>query len=118
MAIEAHVSSEVSLGTELSASTTYDVKQSYRSSQDIVFAYQLHIITHKEWRRNEHVDITVYKPKAAFLNEQDGAVEEESVETNAASEEDVRAFDNEMPVEVLSARDGDELCTCIVFSEE
>jgi hypothetical protein len=118
MAIEAQVSSEVSLGAEISASRTYDVQQSYRSSQDIVFAYQLHIITHKGWRWNKHVDITVYKPKAAFLNEQDGAAEEESVETNAASEADVRAFDDEMPMEVWSAMDGDELCSCIVFGEE
>lgn len=118
MVFEAQVSSGVSLGTEISASSTDDVQQSHRSSQDIVLAYQLHIITHKGWRRNKHVEITVYKPKAAFLNEQDGAVKEEPVETNAASEEDVCAFDATMPVEALSAMDRDELCTCIMFNKE
>lgn len=117
-AFEASVSSDVSIGADLSASSTDDAQQSHRSGQDIIFAYQLHVIAHKGWRQRD-VDITVYKPKAAFLHEEEaGAAEEEPVETSAATEEDVRAFDQEMPLEVLRATDGNEECACIVFNEE
>lgn len=114
---EATASSDVSLGTKISAGGTDDVQQSYSSGQDIIFAYQLHIITYRGWR-NRTVDITTYKPQAAFLNEENRVEQEGLVETNATTEEDIRAFDDEMPVEVLSVLDGDEPCACVVFNEE
>ncbi|RSL74843.1 hypothetical protein CEP51_011411 [Fusarium floridanum] len=111
------VTSEVAIGTDVSLSSTGDTQQSYSSGQDIIFAYQLHVIAHRGWRRRD-VDIRVHKPKAAFLNEDKEVVEEEPAETSHAREEDIRAFDEEMPVDVLTATDGDEPCVCIVFKEE
>ncbi|RSM14718.1 hypothetical protein CDV31_005300 [Fusarium ambrosium] len=111
------VTSEVAIGTDVSLSSTGDTQQSYSSGQDIIFAYQLHVIAHRGWRRRD-VDIRVHKPKAAFLNEGKEVVEEEPAETSHAREEDIRAFDEEMPVDVLTATDGDEPCVCIVFKEE
>lgn len=111
---EVPVPSEDGVGADISLSSTGGVQQYHRSGQDIIFAYQLHIVKHKGWRQKD-VDINVYKPKAAFLNEDGGVVEEELVETYAATEEDVRVFD-EMPVEVLSATGGDEPCICMVFN--
>ncbi|RSL41867.1 hypothetical protein CEP53_012504 [Fusarium sp. AF-6] len=111
------VTSEVAIGTDLSLASTGDTQQSYSSGQDIIFAYQLHVIVHRGWRRRD-VDIRVHKPKAAFLNEGKEVVEEEPAETSHAREGDIRAFDEEMPVDVLTATDGDEPCVCIVFKEE
>ncbi|KAF9779081.1 hypothetical protein IL306_002661 [Fusarium sp. DS 682] len=116
-ALQAPVTSEVDLGAEVSLSSTNDTEESYRSGQDIIFAYQLHIISHKGWRQKD-TDIRVHKSKAAFLNEDDEVVEEEPVGIHHATEDDVREFDDEMLVDVLPASDGEEPCVCIVFKDE
>ena len=54
--------------------------------QDVVFAYQLHVVKHKGWR-GKYVNISVYKPEAAFLN--NNVEVEEGVEVVAADENDV-----------------------------
>ncbi|KAF4448159.1 hypothetical protein F53441_8394 [Fusarium austroafricanum] len=107
--LQAPVTSEVDLGAEVSISRTDDTEESYRSGQDIIFAYQLHVISHKGWRQKE-TDIRVHKSKAAFLHEHKEGVEEEPMEIQHATEDDVREFDDEMPVEVLVASDGEEPC--------
>ncbi|KAF7161736.1 hypothetical protein CNMCM5623_007223 [Aspergillus felis] len=108
---------EASIGGGVDFSDANDTKQSYRAGSDIVFAYQLHIIAHKGWRQ-KRVDISVYKAKAAFLNEEEITLEEEEVETSAADLEGLCAFDEEAPVQVLTAMEGDETYTCIVFEDE
>jgi hypothetical protein len=76
--LEVPVSSKDGVGADISLSSTGGVQQYHRSGQDIIFAYQLHIVKHKGWRQKD-VDISVYKPKAAFLNEDGEVVEEELV---------------------------------------
>jgi len=109
----------LSFGSDISTSSTSNTRQSYRSDRDIVFAYQLHVITCKGWRGID-VDIGVYKTKAAFLNEQDGAggAGDERVSVHIATEADLRSFDDEMPIEVSRALDGSGLCACVAFREE
>ncbi|GIJ91232.1 hypothetical protein Asppvi_010197 [Aspergillus pseudoviridinutans] len=91
---------EASIGGGVDFSDMNDTKQSYRMAAE------------------EGVDISVYKAKAAFLNEKEIRLEEEAVETSAADQEGLCAFDEEAPVQVLTARGGDETCTCIVFEDE
>jgi hypothetical protein len=113
----------VEVGAEVSAGREEDVQLALRAGQDIVFAYQLHVIAHKGWRRRA-VDVGVYKPKAAFLSEDGegsgvaGAGEEDRVEMMLAGEEGVLAFDDEMPMETSPAVDGDGMCVCIVFTDD
>jgi hypothetical protein len=115
----------VEVGVEVGGGREEDVQLALRAGQDIVFAYQLHAIAHKGWRRRV-VDVDVYKPKAAFLSEEGegsgrggaGAGEEESVEMMLADEEGVLAFDDEMPMDTSSAVDGDGMCVCIAFTDD
>lgn len=112
----------VGVGVDVGAGREEDVQLAMRSGQDIVFAYQLHVIAHKGWRGRD-VDVGVYKPKAAFLSEEEeedmgGRGEGDEVEMRAADEEGVLAFDDEMPMEVSSVADGDGMCVCIAFTDD
>ena len=115
-ATSAAVSSDASVGADLSARGKDDVQVSYRSYQDIIFAYQLHIITHQGLLRSR-VDISLHKPKAAFLSEGDGPAEEGLAMVRGVTEDDMIAFDNRVGIEA-DIEDGDERCVCIVFKKD
>ncbi|KAF5535540.1 thermostable alkaline protease precursor [Fusarium mexicanum] len=114
---QAPVASDIDLGAEVSVTSQKNTQESYRSGQDIIFAYQLHIISHKGWRQRD-TDIRVFKSKAAFLHEDKEVAKEEPMEIQHATEGDVREFDDEMPLDVLSALEDGELCVCIAFGDE
>jgi hypothetical protein len=112
------VSADASIGGGGGYTGSDDVQQSYRTGSDIVFAYQLHIIGYKGWR-HKTVDVSIYKPKAAFLNEEDEKIGEAmDIETGVADQEGLCAFDPEAVVEVLTCTEGGEPYTCIVFEDE
>jgi hypothetical protein len=108
---------EVGVGVEAGRERGTQISYEAGPGQDVVFAYQLHVVTYKGWRKRV-VDVSVHKTKAAFLREDDGVAGDEEVEVVAADEEDMREFDGEMPVTALSARDGEEECVCLRFDDE
>jgi len=94
------------------------VRYSADPGQDVVFAYQLHVIAHRGWRK-EKVDVSVYKAKAAFLNEDGKVGGGEEVEVVAVTGvEDIKAFDDEMSVAVFSVKDGGHECVCLSIEDE
>jgi len=113
---KAPVSSQANVGLEVTGSNTDTVKMSHHTTEDIIFAYQLHVIAHKGWK-NKNFEARVYKPKAAFLNEDEVLPEEDAVETSKATEEDLRAFDDDIDVEVQEVTDPNGPCVCLVFQE-
>jgi hypothetical protein len=113
---EALITSDVGIGADVDLSRHKKEEQKHRTEQDIIFAYQLHIITHKGWRQND-VDISVYKASAAFLTNDKKDGEQESVEVEGATEAALRDFDRELEVQAISAKDGDKDCVCLVFSQ-
>lgn len=113
------ITAEVGAGTDISALRAKVTSESSRSGNDIIFAYQLHVIARKGWW-HKRVEIDVYAPKSAFLNNEERAVKEEEV--TAKSTTHLRllevAEENEHDsVKTLEALDGDEACICIAFEE-
>ncbi|KAG8674144.1 hypothetical protein FPOAC2_00120 [Fusarium poae] len=117
--VAAKFTPDVGAGTEYDYSRGNTVEKSSRTGQDIIFAYQLHIITHKGWwlGAKKHVDITLYKAPAAFLSDDKEGEEEDSVGMVEASESLIRTFDEELEVKTVSARNGDEECVCLVLRD-
>ncbi|KAH6888446.1 hypothetical protein B0T10DRAFT_54897 [Thelonectria olida] len=115
--LEAPITSEVGVRADANYSRETKAAQKHRTGQDIVFAYQLHIITHKGWLQ-PGVDITVYRPPAALLNNDKKEEGQDSASVEVATESALRDFDQEQPVEAISAKDGEEDCVCLFFSED
>ncbi|KAH7142810.1 hypothetical protein B0J13DRAFT_556050 [Dactylonectria estremocensis] len=115
--LETSVTSGAGMGTDADYSREKKAEQKHQTGQDIIFAYQLHIITHKGWAQKD-VDITVHKARAALLNDDKKEGGQDSVDVEAATESALRDFDKELKVEAISAKDGKEDCVCVVFSED
>ncbi|KAK1830612.1 hypothetical protein QBC39DRAFT_383093 [Podospora conica] len=105
------------VGVEVGGGRERAVEASWTVGEDVVFAYQCHVLGYKGWRGGD-VGVKVYRSKVAFLNEGGGGVVEEVVEVVAAGEQDVRAFDEEMVVTAVEAREGGEVCVCLVLDDE
>jgi hypothetical protein len=107
----------VGFGTHRSRATGTALRAD--EEQDIIFAYQLHVIAHKGWRQKQ-VDISLYRPKSAFLsNEQDHARKEPLEALVVGQEEVCRYADDEgVKVNVGKASDGGEEFVCISFQDE
>lgn len=119
--IEAPITEDAGMGADAEYSHEKRAEQKHHTGQDIIFAYQLHMITHKGWLRwfQKDADITVYRAPAAFLNDDKKEEEElDPFEVGVANESALRNFDKELKMEAVSAKDGDEDCVCIVFSED
>ncbi|KAF2972306.1 hypothetical protein GQX73_g1325 [Xylaria multiplex] len=118
---EGHVAAPImengGLGIDINYSQEKRADHKHETEQDIIFAYQVHIITYKGWFR-ENISIDVYKaPMAAGFLHQDKK-EEELVEVGAANEMLLRKADEKIKMAAVSAKDGNEDCVCIVFSQE
>ena len=116
--LKAHIMPHAEAGVDADYSRQMKAEQKYRTPQDIIFAYQLHIITHK--RRGfslaqTNVDISVYGAPAAFLSEGGKGGEEEVVGIEAATESAIREFDKELEMEVGNGKDCEQECICISF---
>ena len=110
---------EVGVGVDISASRAKVTGESSWSGNDIIFVYQLHVIARKGWWY-KRVEIDVYAPKLAFLNNEEHAVKEEEVTAKLTIYLHLLevAEENEHDsVKTLEALDGDEACVCIVFEE-
>jgi hypothetical protein len=119
--LEARVTSEMGMGADADYSRQKKAEQKHRTGQDIIFAYQLHIITHKRkglTLAQKDVDIAVYRAPGAFLNKDERGGEEDLVDMEVATESALRDFDEELKVEAISAKDGKEDCVCVVFGED
>lgn len=110
---KAPITSDTGMGADADYSRGKKQEQKHRSKQDIIFAYQLHAITHKGWSQKD-VDITVHKPEAAFLNDDQKTNMEDLVSVELATESILHDFDAELKMEVIDRDDG----ACIVFQEE
>ena len=78
----------VSVGAEVGGSRRREVEHSSKSGVDIIFAYQLHVIAEKGWRK-KNLEVRTYKGKHAFLGEQTpgGGDHQDSLEVELATEE-------------------------------
>lgn len=119
-AAEAPVTENAGAGTDIKYSRDKTANHKHRTGQDIIFAYQLHIITHKGWLRwfQTDVSIDVYKSSlsASFLNQD--KKEADPVEVGATNEMALRKADENIKVEAIPGKDGDEDCVYIVFEKE
>jgi len=61
------ITDQVSAGADLVVSQGKTLTEQSSTTQDIVFAYQLHAVANKGWWKKRRVDIDVYTPKAAAL---------------------------------------------------
>lgn len=109
---------EVSAGAEIGGSRGNTFTESLATKQDIVFAYQLHVIAQKGWI-HKRFETDVFAPKAAFLSEEDESEADTftSVETTM---EDLEQAVSEYPnvdIEKSEVQDGSESCICIAFKE-
>ncbi|KIW11594.1 hypothetical protein PV08_10895 [Exophiala spinifera] len=120
----------VGVGADVDVERARSEEQSWRSDEDVVFAYQLHVIAQKGWRRentkgkNRRADVRVYKSKAAFLSED--AAEEEKENPIAVAEMggvggDTEALHDVFGAErlrsVVTVTDGEDVVRCIVLDD-
>lgn len=121
-AVSVPVSDQVSAGAKahMAAETGY-LQATHASTDpenDIVFAYQLHVIVEKG-RKNKKISIDRYAPKAAMLHhdEKEEGVEER-YEASPATIQDLRAFaeESEDVLQESKATDGSDLVQCVPVS--
>lgn len=112
--LEVSVTADEGIGADAAYSRGQKAGQKHRAGQDIIFAYQLHSITH----RRKGVDISIFKAPAAFLNNDKKEEGQDLVVVEKASETVLRDFDEELKVEAISTKDGKGDCTCVWFSED
>jgi hypothetical protein len=119
--VSAPLTEEVSAGADTGVAKTTSYRQAAQTSEDdsndVVFAYQLHIIAPKGWLRWRKYSIDMYQPKAALLHSQQN-VEDQQVETRLVSLEDLEAFaeDNEdQPPHVEQLPEGDTVTNLVSF---
>ncbi|KAI9766108.1 MAG: hypothetical protein M1840_006815 [Geoglossum simile] len=112
------VTDQVSLGGEVGLSHWSAVQESFRSGNDIIFAYQLHVIAQKGWRE-KRVEVDVYAPKAAFLNDEKQEDKESIVASHATVADlcEIGAESEDVSIDVIEAQDGDETYVCVLFSK-
>lgn len=82
------ITEQISSGADLSFSQGKTLSQQSSTAQDIVFAYQLHMVANKGWWRKRRVNIDVYAPKAAALGS-DNRVTPDAVAIAEATAEDL-----------------------------
>lgn len=63
------------------------------------------------------MDINVFRAPGAFLNTDENGSEEDSVDVGVATESIFREFDQELEIEAINAKDGEEDCVFCVFKE-
>jgi len=61
------VTEQISTGADLVVSQGRTLTEQSSTTQDIVFAYQLHAVARKGWWKKRRVEIDIYAPKAAAL---------------------------------------------------
>ncbi|CAF9916967.1 hypothetical protein IMSHALPRED_003358 [Imshaugia aleurites] len=108
---------QVSVGGETGGGQRTTWQESGRSGVDVIFAYQLHVIAQRGWRKKRTV-IDLYVPDAAFLNNDREETQGEPMEARLATEADLReinADSDSMTFNAVKAQDGNQTCVCISF---
>jgi len=80
-------SEQISTGADLSISQGKTLSEQSSTTQDIIFAYQLHAVATKGWWRKRRVDINVYAPKAAALGNDDRTTQDAVAVAEATAED-------------------------------
>jgi hypothetical protein len=110
------ITETISAGGEMGGSRRVVAEDSLCTGNDIIFAYQLHVIAPKRWWRR--LENNVYAPLAAFLSES-GKIEreEEAAARSATAELLLRAAeeDENDSVTTLEVVDGDNIYECVSF---
>jgi len=118
--VEAPITESVGGGADVKYSQEKTTDHKHQTGQDIIFAYQLHIITHKGWLHWFQTDVSIdlYKTSlaASFLHQD--KKEADPVEVGATNEMALRKAHEKIKMEAVPAEDGDEDCVCIVFGKE
>ncbi|KAL6253017.1 hypothetical protein RBB50_000737 [Rhinocladiella similis] len=119
---EAPVTFGVGAGADVDVGRSRSERQSWRSEEDIVFAYQLHVIAQKGWReKTRRTDVRTYKSKAAFLSEEHTrTVDAVEMSVGGIPLEDVRdVFGADGRVRsVLEVKDAEEdVVQCVVLED-
>lgn len=114
----APINEEVSVGAEVSAEENSSYRFASRTEQDVVFAYQLHVIFDKGWRKRA-TTAELYVPKGGLLGKKDGKEADADVEALALTNGELTevAENNEDAIETVKALESGEECACIVMLE-
>lgn len=112
--VSAPITDQVAVGASLTASHGFSREESASSETDIVFAYQLHVISRKGWIHRS-VSADVYIPKAALLGRDKQDAKEEQFEVPAAQLDTLLeiARENEDLLIVKNVVEMDDECTCV-----
>ncbi|TKA64916.1 hypothetical protein B0A55_09975 [Friedmanniomyces simplex] len=109
------IADQVAVGAEVGAERNKTYRDSGSTGEDIIFAYQLHTIADKGWRKKETTIAEPWVPKGGLLRKDKEDQEEEPVEALAATVDELQEFaeESEDTVKVVEVRDGDETCVCV-----
>jgi hypothetical protein len=112
------VSADTSMGGDADAEHHREELESAESMNDIVFAFRLHIISKKGWRKNR-TEAHLFKSKAAFLsNDNSGSADAETMEVSATTEEDLAQLSLEgVSISTENITNGEENCVCISLTK-
>ncbi|KAK6435171.1 hypothetical protein LTR95_008645 [Oleoguttula sp. CCFEE 5521] len=107
------VTDQVTAGAELGAGRGTENRDSSRTEDDIIFAYQLHVIADKGWRKKKST-AELYVPKVGFLGKK-YALEKVVVDAALITADDLSDFaeESEEVVNIVEANDGDVVCRCV-----
>jgi len=112
---------QISAGADLGFSRGKVLNEQSSTTQDIIFAYQLHAIATKGWWKRKRVETNVYAPKAAALSRDDSiANADDTVATTDATVEEIEEslFDyDDISIDVHDVYEGDARCVCIAFRQ-
>ncbi|KFZ13235.1 hypothetical protein V501_03790 [Pseudogymnoascus sp. VKM F-4519 (FW-2642)] len=112
------VSANASVGGAVNAEHHRGQHDSAESLNDIVFAFRLHIISKKGWRKNR-TEAHLFKSKAAFLTDDNGAsADADTMEVSATTEGDLAKLPLEgVSISTENMTNGEESCVCISLTE-
>ncbi|WPB08264.1 uncharacterized protein RHO25_012929 [Cercospora beticola] len=112
------ITPEVSAGIEIGAERASEHHYSSRTEQDIVFAYQLHLIATKGWWKPK-LSVDQYVPKGGLLGKKDHG-ESDDVDVLPATSDDltVVAEDNEDELHSTEVLEAGESCLCFQIKDE
>lgn len=112
------INEEVSVGAEVSAEKNSSYRFASRTEDDVVFAYQLHVIFDKGWRKRATA-AELYVPKGGLLGKKDEKDGDDDVEALAMTSGELTeaAEGNEDVIETVKAVESGEERACIVMRE-
>jgi hypothetical protein len=111
------VTESVSVGASLKAEKRDELVSSFTTDEDVVFAYQVHVLKVKG-KKQEDVTVDVFESDAAFLHGEDGTTDAMEVSVELSGMGDLRQLvDDGIGLDKYETVDTDGLaCTCISYS--